>query len=509
MAKKSSGMSFFQNLFSSLFSGNDPEALKRKQLKNIAKSLSHSGCKFYKAGSGQVLSAFGKFFYELYKVVSPAQLLFQNQQNPNYYKNISVDYSLTESQKQLSENLTEESILTLSKNMPFPELKAKLSQELETFISDFDIDKINKIDSLYTKLLAFKSFCLYDFYFMLKKFDSSIREGEFNRTPKLEPIEGAYIADDLKDFASILYSLPLDEDWDDLMALFKETKGVEPIKPSHWNKIVQRLRQYRDGRVFDMMIQLITHDPEYFTDVTAKQEHVVEAYIDSTKNQVAGAIKKLENEQKNSKIDSLLVQIFNTSAVVVLRHYTEAGSAVFEKKNLGSFEYAKPLNYLKAFLLEFVKRDVREYADLVLIRGKWTMAQLSTDMSNHYHQMLEASDEITNFDDKLGEEAEIGIKFKSLLPRAERDKEANNIIRTTLKDTNAVAREYLVNTTKAMINFAKILKSVIEDHQKAKGEIVMNWKELDRFADHPIDQLGVEVYKKMYLFVQLMQGILQ
>ncbi len=509
MGKNSSGMSFFQSLFSSLFSGNDPEALKKRQLKGIAKNLSHSGTKFYRAGSDQVLSAFGKFFYDVYKIISPAQLLFQSQQNPNYYKNLAVDYSLTESQKQQIENLTEESIMTLSKNMPFGELKTKINQELENFVSEFDADKINAIDGLYTKLLAFKAFCLYDFYFMLKKFDSTLREGEFNRTPKLDPIEGAYIADDLKDFTAILYSLPLDEDWNDLMAMFKAAKGVEPVKPGHWNKIVQKLRQYRDSRVFDMMIQLITKDPDYFTDVNAKQEHVVESYIESTKTQAANTIRKLESEQKNSKIDSLLVQIFNTSAVVILKNYTEAASEAFEKRNLGKYEYAKPLNYLKAFLLEYVKRDVREYADLVLIRGKWTVGQLSTDMSNYYHQMLEASDEITNFDDKLAEEAEIGSKIKTLLPRAERDREANNIIKTTLKDTNSLAKEYIVNTTKAMIGFAKILKTVIEDYQKPKGEIVMNWKELDRFAEHPINQLSVEVYKKMYLFVQLIQGILQ
>ena len=130
-------------------------------------------------------------------------------------------------------------------------------------------------------------------------------------------------------------------------------------------------------------------------------------------------------------------------------------------------------------------------------------------MSSAYHQMLEASDAITQFDAKLNEEAEIGMKIKTLLPRADRDKESNNIIKTTLRDVNSLAREYLVNTTKSMISFAKILKSVIEDHKKPKGEIVMNWKELDRFAEHPINQLGVEVYKKIYLFVQLVQSELQ
>ncbi len=96
---KNSGLSFFQKLISSIFGGNDPEAEKNRQLKIIAKNLSRSGYKFYKAGSDQVLPQFGKFFYDIYKIISPAQLFFQNQPNPNFYKNIVIDFSLTESQK--------------------------------------------------------------------------------------------------------------------------------------------------------------------------------------------------------------------------------------------------------------------------------------------------------------------------------------------------------------------------------------------------------------------------
>ena len=105
MAKKTE-TSFFQKLFSSLFSGNDPEAEKNRQLKQIAKNHSRSGYKFYKPGSDQVLPQFGKFFYDIYKIISPAQIFFQNQQNPNFYKNLVIDYSLTESQKKLSEKFS-------------------------------------------------------------------------------------------------------------------------------------------------------------------------------------------------------------------------------------------------------------------------------------------------------------------------------------------------------------------------------------------------------------------
>ncbi|MBQ5998389.1 MAG: hypothetical protein IJL70_02830, partial [Treponema sp.] len=187
----SSGLSFFQRLFSSLFSGNDQEAEKRRLLKAISKNLSRTGYKYYKHSSDQILPAFGKFFYDTYKLLAQAQLFFQGQQNPNYYKNIVIDACQSDNQKQLSENLTEESIMMASKSMPFDQLKAKIKADTEAYMSEFDMDKITKTDALYTKLLGFKALCLYDYYFMLKKFDSSIKEGDFNRSPKLEPIDAA------------------------------------------------------------------------------------------------------------------------------------------------------------------------------------------------------------------------------------------------------------------------------------------------------------------------------
>ena len=126
----------------------------------------------------------------------------------------------------------------MAKNMNYSQLCQKVKNDVETLLAEFDMNRIGAIDSLYTKLMSFKSFCTYDFYFMLKKFDSSIREGDFSRTPRFDPIDAAYIAEDLKDFVSILNSMPLDLTWDDLMLMFKKTKGSEPVKPGQWNKVV-------------------------------------------------------------------------------------------------------------------------------------------------------------------------------------------------------------------------------------------------------------------------------
>ena len=506
MSKKES---IFHKLLDSLIGGKDVDAAKKKQLKNIAKILSKTHFKFYKPSSDQALPLMGKFFFDLYKALSSSQVLFNSQPNPNYYKDVCINFGLSENQKALIEELSEEAIVDNSKKMQFSQLREKVKADISSFTGEFDQNKIQMIDGLYQKVLLFKSFCTFDYYFILKKFDSTIRENEFSKTPKFNPIDASYITEDLKDFLIVLYSLPIGEDWSNVLQLLKAMRGGnEPIKASQLAKILARLNQIRNSRVFEMIIQLSTKNPLYEVKYEEKREVIVEAFIEKIKNEAQTTLKKVENAQKNSKADGLLNQIFGTTDISALQHYTEEQSAYFLKKNLGGFEYTKPLNYLKAFLLEYVKRDVRQYADLVLVRGKWATSPLTAEMSDAYNAILEYSEKITLFDKALSEESgEYGKKLKTLLPRADRDKEAANIIRTTLRDNNAIAREYIVGATRQLILFAKTTKLLIEDYQKQRPELMTNWKELERFAETPIKELGVNVYKKIYLVVQLMQGL--
>jgi hypothetical protein len=126
-------------------------------------------------------------------------------------------------------------------------------------------------------------------------------------------------------------------------------------------------------------------------------------------------------------------------------------------------------------------------------------------MSNAYNALLETSEKLVSFDEKIAEEGEIGIKLKTLLPRTERDKDSRNIIGTLINDINDEAKDFCIEATRNLIVIAKAIKSVMEDYAKPKGELIINWKELEKFCEHPIKQLGVEVYKNIYLFVTLMQ----
>lgn len=498
--------SFLAKLFSSLFKSDDPDAEKKRRLKQIAKALSKAKYHFYK--NDEVQPSFAKLMYDIYKAVFPAKAMFMAQDNPNRIKYLAITYSLNEKEHEVVDALSEESIKAAAQGVSVDQLDEQVRQNIDMFLQIFNGEKIARIEALYRKLMIFKSFCSFDFYFTLKKFDSSLREGEFTSIPKFEKINAEYIGEDLKDFIAVAWLLPEREDWSDMIKFFKETKGNEPVPQNVWNKICSKMNSIRLSRVFEMMIQVITKDPNYMPDFTYNEQPIVDGFIDKTRNDAEKTLNSIALAQQNNKIDSLLEQIFGTTAVERLANYTSTNSALYERKNLGSFEFVQPLNYYKAFLLDFVKKDVREFSDLVLVRGTWSTQALSAPMSNAYHALLESSETLLAFDAKIAEDADVGIRIKNHMPRVERDKEARNIIGTLISDLNDEAKNICVDGTKNLITIAKTTKTLLEDYAKPKGEVIINWKELDKFSDHPIKELGVGVYKHIYLFVQLMQSCL-
>ncbi len=507
--EKSSGGSFFQNLLAALFKSNDADAEKKRKLKSIAKRLSKSKYnKFYRYNGNEALPQMAKFFFDIYKAVSPAAAMFESMQNQNMFKRVVFNFVLTDEQKALEEKISEEYITEATKTVPLSELKGQVSKDLSKYTESFTAEKIAYIDSLYRQLIAFKDFCSYDYYFMLKKFDPSMRERDFSASPRFEKINAEYIGDDLKDFVTTAWALPDDADWASVFKMLALVKGKEPVSMNVWRKIIARLQTARLSGAFEMIIRLITADPVYVPQESKQTANIVEPYIDKMSNDATAALQKIAANVRESKANSLVEQLFGDAVVLQLKNYTEQTSAGFERKGLTKLKYCQPLNYLKAFLIEIIKKDMREYYDIVFVRGTWDTQALYTPVSNAYHELLRLSDLIKQFDDQIDENATIGQKIKTIMPRVDRDHESRNIVERLIGDMNDSARNFIMDASKNIIIIGKTLKNLIEDEGKQHPELIVNWKELEHFAENSDVQLrefGTTLYKKIYLFTCLMQ----
>ena len=498
---------FFQALIASIFKSSSPDAEKKRRLKAIAKNIAKSKYhNFYKHSSGEMLAPFGKLIFEIYKATSPAQIVFKNAQNPAIFNRQIINYILSERQLELLDSFDETKVLEAIRHTPVSQVKNDIENKLQEFSHDFDEAKIAKAEAIFKTFTIFKDFCCFDYYMIIKKFDSTYREYSFDLAPTIEKVSAEYILDDIKDFLSVAYSLTDDSiDWGPLFDFFKKTQGKELIPFGSWKKIVAKIKSIQSSRTLDLIVQHASENPEYVTEVAYHYEPIVEPYFDKIESDARNLIAKIEAEQKASKVSSICIQIFGTANPQSLKFYVPSFNAPLEKKDLNTFEYTEPLNYLKTFLVEFVKTAIREFYDVVVIRGQWD-ATLSAPLSNAYQELLKTSDEITIFDEKFSEDGVCGIKVKTLLPKTAHDAGAENIINRVISDANETARGFIISSAQNLITIGKTIKPLIDDMALAKPVIVQNWKELDKYIDLPMHDFCVGIYKKIYMFVQLMQA---
>jgi hypothetical protein len=362
------------------------------------------------------------------------------------------------------------------------------------------------IDRGYNLILTMVQFTAFDFFFLLKKFDPNITERNFSYQPKFAPIRGEYLSDELKDFLDAAFAIDPEGDWKTALRILKIYKnGVDVVAPDQWNRLLNQLREIRKSTILELMIRHIDKNPLWTPAPKLPDEHIAEAYIEERRVEARAAVDKIVNAKKNAQIAALAKTIFGSAETDRTKYYTEKAGEIYIKKNFDGFLFAAGINYLKAFLLDHFKKDIRELCDLLLIRGQWTSPALSQQMSECFHQIMNLSDELISFDETLSDHGENGSRLKAAIIKADRDKSQARYVTLILKSVNEEAQGLINTAAQALIGIGRSLKNLLDDYQKPSKELLINWKELEGASETPIVRRITDTYKKIYCFIQILQ----
>ena len=490
----------------SIFAGmGDSDAEKKKLLRGIAKDLSRSRYKFYKPKGQEALPGLAKFFYEVYKIAAPAQILLGNSASSGALRSFVIESYLTADQNELSERLTEAYIVERAKTLSLAQVQEETKRNITSFLVVFDGETSKKIDDAYNTLLALINFVNFDYYFLLKKFDSGMPERSFGYKPKFDAINGEYVVDDLQDFLEVFAALNFETDWPRIFAALKEYKKTDVVSIDAWGKFVSAAAELRKSETLEHIVRHLKEDPNWVAKPRYPNERIVEPFLQKLKTQIETIIQRIIQERRNSKIDEITNTIFGTTVVLRMKNYTEKANVIFAKKMLGGYTQAQAMNYLKAYLMDYFKKDIRELVDLLIIRGQWSANLQSQQLSDCYHAIMDISERILQFDAELADDGEVGSRIRLALAKAERDKDALKHLRTSLKETNDKATAMISRAAVNLIGIGRQLKALIEDLAKPHHEILLNWKEVENQSSRPLKDWLVDTYKKIYYVVQLLQ----
>jgi hypothetical protein len=203
-------------------------------------------------------------------------------------------------------------------------------------------------------------------------------------------------------------------------------------------------------------------------------------------------------------MEALAGAIFGEPEVERLAFYTVSGNKVYTQKGLAGFVYAVGLNYLAAFIQDYVKKDIQEICDLVLVRGQWSSNNASLQMSEAFHRILDIPPAIEALDKSLSEEGITGLRLKGALHRVDWDKTQTRNIGIIIRGIDKEALNLIRKAVQDLIIVGKNMKALSDDILKKEPELIINWKVLAGFSNSPVAPQISGVYKKINYFVQLM-----
>jgi hypothetical protein len=493
-------------LFSFFHQGKGQEGTRARRLKQLAKDITNSRfARFYKPRSMEIQPAMGKFFYDLYKALSHAQVFLQNAAKSSQLKQLVVENFLDMKHLDARQRLNADYVKKRAESMPITEVSYLLKEDLTLLAGAFDRDFITKVDQCYNYILDLVHLTGYDYFLFLRKFDSTILERNFNITPQFRLVRGTALVEELKDFLDVFYPLDIEADWTLPLRILKVYKnGLDVVTPQEWSKLLGSLRELRRSSILELIIRHISQDPGWEFKTRIKLEHIAETYLEERRQEVDQALTGFLYSQKQNQVNALAQELFGDSEVKRLQYYTEKEGEAFLALGLEGFTYARSLNYLKAFFTDFFETGIRNICELLLIRGFWSSIEQSKEMSETFHILLANADRLSALEQSLAETGEAGSRLRNVTAKSGRNQSQLRSLGFVLKRVNEEAWDILSSTAETLIQLGGQFKEILLDI-KNEGGLIKNYRELQRDADPPLTPHLIQVYKHIYAYLQIQQ----
>ncbi|GHV90657.1 hypothetical protein AGMMS50268_11600 [Spirochaetia bacterium] len=493
-------------VFSFIGGGSEPVSDKDLLLKQIEKEFSQNKyAKFYRPKTEEVDPAFAAYLYVIYKTVYPAQAFLKDAANVQKLKQISFEHSLSPEVLEMVWRLSPDAIEDRAQKTAPNELARQLQEDFAAVSNAFDEGRISTVNKCYNLITAFSRFVLFDYIGLLQKFDPSLLEGVFTAPTKFTALKGDILVQDLSEFYAVISSLDPADDWQSAFRVMKAVKGgTDVLPPAQWNMLLTNMRELNSSKILEIMIRLVSGNPIWDGKKRAPDEHLSENWFEEKRSEIHERLNGIANNQRSAQMNALAMAIFGEVNVERLKYYSEKGNRVYTQKDLDGFVYAAGLNYLMAFIQDFVQGDIQEICDLVLIRGQWSSNTASLQMSEGFHAILDMIPPIQELDQSLDEKGSNGPRLRGALLRVDRDKTQIRYIGNIIEGIDEEALELIKEAVKHLIVVGKNMKALADDILKKPTELIINWKELDGFSRSPMAPKISESYKKINYFVQLM-----
>lgn len=495
----SSDINFFIKIIDFLTGTTNEDRIKKRKLKEIAKNLTQLKYKFYNPKKDLILPHFGNYFYEIYRICQNFSRFFDVKNHSTTIKIVLFDSLLTEKQKNLKEKLEKEYIEDFIKSSnDVHKAIEEIKSILNSFVKSFDSEIVKVINTTYNQIVDLSNIINFDWYSLLHKMDANITETNFNYKPMFESLEGKYILEDLISINDNIFTLNFNSDWkyvnNYLSVVYEDKSMIDLLK-----KLLNLLKVIKKDDYLTKMIQLISKDPFFAPKDFHSKAKIVQDYMSNFQMEIQKIVQETIKIYNKERLNKLLLDIFKTTVIIRLKNYTQKIDEALKSKGVqNTFKYIDPMNYLKAFLLDIGKGDIKARIDQLIIKGTWDTNLHSSEYSSLLEKFTRLSDKIIEFDNKCGEDETYGRELKRLILSLKHDPKSKILLAKLIEKIDANGEEILREGISLLNNAANLIKALIEDFSLKNPKMIINSHKIKwDFPNNNIKADFLDIYKKI------------
>jgi hypothetical protein len=493
--------SFLKTLFSFLVPAKDTdEAVKKRQLSLVKSDLKRSRHRsWYRTWKQKLTIDAGNFFYELYRISNRAAGIMENADESEQLKIRAVEFHMSDALLGMKERLSPETIATYAANLENDHLRERVEIDINKFNASFDQAFVQRADLYYNLLLLFAQFATFDFVSLLKQFDPLMSDHSTLFRPKFRMISAKKVIELIKDFLEVTYPLEKSQDWETMFELATKYKEQTGMTLEEWKQVLSKLAIIQGSSILVLIVRHVEQNPLWKSLSRTKNRQITNDY----RAAVVGTAKKRLDEiiqgREQKQLTELLAVIFGPGeAENRMRFYTAEEDAALRKNELEGYLYVQELNCVKAFILDFYKKDIRELFDMCVLRGHWAKPEDNRELADRFHAVLTLFEELMAFDDSLAEDGLLGSKLYTALVKTK------SLAPGLIAAINGSAKDLLARLTQAIIDMESRMKLLCEDQAAKANQIIQNWDALE-VAGTSLTDRCFSIQKKLNGFAKVLQ----
>lgn len=487
------------------FLGFPQNRAEEKQLRRIIKKMKKSGYNYYTLANGRVNVEFASVAYTMYRAISPLQQFFNSYQKTASFSNEVIKCGMTAEQQQLLSLFDPDQIKLAVEEQDFSSVMKETRAQFVQFQNGFTKERVLEINEINNGFETLRSFCSFDFYFMLKQFAPALREGNFIDRVRFNGVHEELVGDKIIDLCSNLKQLALIADWKPVFSFIEKLPGHPELNRQNLTELMALVKQLAESGVPDDLARLIEHDSKFLLKPQLQTQEIVKPYLEQIYTDMKAAFESIFREKKEKYVAQLVGKLFPQGIEESLKYYTAAESKKYEDCGAGGFVWCDAVIYLRAFIDKYVIGEMHEFIEILSVRGSSSSSNYLTHLSELYHDILNKQTGIKGIDLKLDKKFPQGFTIKNYYDHLNTSEDALERLTAEINCINLEAGKLLHSAMTEIYELEKELCNLRTDRQLEIPELIVNWSDIEHYLSMPAKLFFDKCIPETDLFNKLMK----